>query len=132
MPFTWRTRILFVDTDASGRIHFTCLFRFFEAAEIEFFRQTGVLHNHPGVAFPRVHVEADYRAALRFDEIIDVELTIGRMGSTSIELCFSVKKEDGGEAARGKVVIACMDRTTQKAATIPANVREALLPHVSR
>jgi len=57
MPFRWTTRILFIDTDASGRIHYTAMFRYFEAAEIEFFRSIGVLHEHKGISFPRVHVE---------------------------------------------------------------------------
>jgi len=37
-PFRYETRIRFVDTDASGRIHYTSLFKFFEAAETELFR----------------------------------------------------------------------------------------------
>lgn len=41
MVFRWSTRILVIDTDASRRIHFTSLFRYSEAAETEFFRETG-------------------------------------------------------------------------------------------
>jgi hypothetical protein len=40
MVFCWSTRILVIDTDASRRIHFTSLFRYSEAAETEFFRET--------------------------------------------------------------------------------------------
>ena len=40
-PFSWRTRIRFIDTDASQRIHYTALFRHFEAAEEEFLRSFG-------------------------------------------------------------------------------------------
>ena len=32
-PFRFETRIRFIDTDASGRIHYTAMFRYFESAE---------------------------------------------------------------------------------------------------
>ncbi len=37
-PFRFKTRIRFIDTDTSGRIHYTAMFRYFESAEIEFMR----------------------------------------------------------------------------------------------
>ena len=61
MVFRWPVRILFIDTDASGRIHYTALLRYFEAAEIELFREAGAQEDRDEVAFPRVHVECDYR-----------------------------------------------------------------------
>jgi YbgC/YbaW family acyl-CoA thioester hydrolase len=128
--FRWSARILFIDTDASGRIHYTSMFRYFEATELEFFRSIGVLHEHPGVSFPRVHVECDYRTALCFDDPIVVEVWIGRLGNTSIQLKFRVLK-DGVDAAGGSVVIACIDRATQRSTAIPQNVREKLQPWVS-
>src|SRR5579862_8073458 len=94
MPFHWTTRILFMDTDASGRIHYTALFRYFEAAEIEFFRAIGILHEHPGVSFPRVHVECDYRSAIRYDDLLAIEVSVGRIGNTSVQLKFRVLKDE--------------------------------------
>ena len=131
MTFRWTTRILFIDTDASGRIHYTSLFRYFEAAEIEFFRATGVLHEHPGTSLPRVHVECDYRTAICFDDEVVFEVSVGRLGKTSIQLKFRVLTDDI-EAASGNVVIACMDRKTQRATAISASVREKLGPYLIR
>jgi YbgC/YbaW family acyl-CoA thioester hydrolase len=129
MTFRWTTRILFIDTDASGRIHYTALFRYFEAAEIEFFRAIGVLHEHPGIGFPRVHVECDYRSAIRFDDLLVIEVSVGRIGNASVQLKFRVLKNEV-EAASGNVVIASMDRETQRATAIPRSVREKLEPWV--
>jgi len=130
MPFRWTTRILFIDTDASGRIHYTALFRYFEAAEIEFFRATGVLHSHPGISFPRVHVECDYRAAIRFDDLAVFEVAVGKIGSRSIQLKFRVLVNEV-ETATGIVVIAGMDRETHAGVALPQSVREKLLPYLS-
>ena len=130
MKFRWTTRILFIDTDASGRIHYTCLFRYFEAAEIEFFRAVGVLRRDPVVAYPRVHVECDYRTPIGFDDEVVFEVTVGRLGNTSIRLDYRVFTAEV-EAACGKVVIAWMDRQTQRAALIPDSVREKFQPYVN-
>lgn len=130
MTFRWTTRILFIDTDASGRIHYTAMFRYFEAAEIEFFRSIGVLHEHEGISFPRVHVECDYRGAIRYDDLLEIEVSIGRIGKTSVQLKFSVLNA-GVEAASGNVVIASMDRQTQRATAIPQAVREKLARYLS-
>jgi acyl-CoA thioester hydrolase len=129
MIFRWTTRILFMDTDASGRIHYTALFRYFEAAEIEFFRSTGVLHNHPGIGFPRVHVECDYRSAIRYDDLLTIEVSVGKISGASIQLKFRVLKDEA-EVASGNVVMAAMDYQTQRGTAIPPGVRERLLPYV--
>ena len=130
MVFSHKTRILFIDTDASGRIHYTALLRYFEAAEIEFFRSTGVLHTHPGIGFPRVHIECDYRGAIRYDDLLTIEVSVGRIGNASVQLKFRVLKDEV-EMADGNVVIAAMDQETQRATGLPAGMREKLLPYVS-
>jgi len=130
LTFRWSARILFIDTDASGRIHYTSLFRYFEAAEIEFFRSIGVLHTHPQVPFPRVHVECDYRGAILYDDLLVFELSVGRLGNTSMQLKIRVLKNEV-EVASGNVVIVGMERGTERATAIPDHVREKLQPYLS-
>lgn len=128
-PFRWPLRIQFVDTDASGRIHYTALMRHFETAEVEFFRHLGHPYNHiedREVSLPRVHVEADYIAALTYDDKVEVEVTVERVGEKSYTLAFRVFRGDT-LAARGKLVIACMDRATQRSRPLPPSLREVLL-----
>jgi len=129
MVFRWDTRIRFIDTDASGRIHYTAMFRYFESAELEFFREIGVLHRHPTTAFPRVHVECDYSGAIHYDDLLTIELAIRKIGKSSVRFEFLVLK-NGAEVAKGAVVVACIDRQAQRAVPIPDNIREKLLPYV--
>ncbi len=130
MAFRWNTRILFIDTDASTRIHYTAMFRYFEVAELEMFREAGVLHKHAGVAFPRVHVECDYSGAMFFDDPISIDVSVAKLGGSSIHLAFRVLKKEN-EVAKGRVVIACLDRASQRAVPIPDSVRERLTPYVT-
>ncbi len=126
-PFHFETRIRFIDTDSSGRIHYTAMFRYFESAEIEFMRSRGLRYIANDFAFPRVHVECDFKLALQHDDLIDIEVCLTRLGRSSARLEFRTFK-DSEIAATGVIVVACMDKRTQRAMSIPEQLREALEP----
>jgi len=127
--FSWPSRVRFVDTDASGRIHYTALFRFFEAAEFEFMRSIG----HPYgrldpaqvIRYPRVHVEADFKAALRCDDDITTQVAVERVGGASYTLAFTVLF-DGAEAASGRITVVCMHCGTGKSHPLPGDLAASL------
>jgi YbgC/YbaW family acyl-CoA thioester hydrolase len=129
MPaFLWTTRVRFVDTDASQRIHYTALFRFFEAAEHEFFRdlETGYPEmSDRALAWPRVHAECDISGALVFDDEIQIEVAVERVGTTSFALRFRALKS-GVECGTGTIVIVCMNVAAQKSQPLPTVFAEAL------
>ena len=124
-PFRWNGRVRFVDTDASQRIHYTALFRFFEAAEHEFFREIGHFYDDREAVWPRVHAECDISGALRFDDEIVIEVTVDRVGNSSFGLSFRALKDEA-ECGKGKVVIVCMDPATQKGKPLPPAFAAAL------
>jgi len=121
MPFVYSTRVRFVDTDASGRIHYTAMLRHFEAAEqdflrmIEAFYKTGYL---AGVGFPRVHAECDYTGMVAFDDPLDIEVRVERVGNSSYTLGFAASVE-GRPVAHGKLTIVSIDLGTQRPRAIP-------------
>ena len=125
MPFTRESRIRFVDTDASGRIHYTAVLRHFEAAEFEFMRSLGHPYSSLEGSYPRVHVECDYLSALLSDDLIATAVTVDRVGSTSYTLAFAVAV-DGRAAAKGKITVVCIDRKTGRPQPLPAALAEAL------
>ncbi|MBV9085734.1 MAG: acyl-CoA thioesterase [Acidobacteriaceae bacterium] len=125
-PFRFETRIRFIDTDASGRIHYTAMFRYFESAEIEFLRKLGVTYAaHGGYSFPRVHVECDFKVPIRHDDIIDIEVYLRNIGRSSARFEFRTLKS-GELAAHGTVVVACVDSKTGRAIPIPEETRARL------
>ena len=99
------------------------MFRYFESAEIEFMRRFGVSYTKFGYGFPRVHVECDFFLSIVYDDPLEIEVFLTRLGRSSVRLEFRAFKE-GELAARGAVVIACMDKQTQRAIAIPAEIRE--------
>jgi YbgC/YbaW family acyl-CoA thioester hydrolase len=127
-PFIHESRVRFGDTDASGRIFYLALLRHFDAAETEFMRSIGAGYREiqdEHTSFPRVHVECDYTSALRFDDLMRIEVRVERIGGASFTLAFEVSVE-GRSAARGKVTIVAMSRQTQRPVPLPGRVRSAL------
>ena len=91
-----KTRVRWVDTDASGRIHYTAAFRYFEVAEWELFRKAGIsLKGHEqAFGFPRVEVKATFHVPLYADDEIDVHIRSERLGHTSITFAMEIFRED--------------------------------------
>jgi len=79
-------RVRWVDTDASGRIHYTAAFRYFEIAEWELFRRAGIpLRGHEGeFGLPRKEVTATFHETITVDDKLAVHIEPERMGNTSL------------------------------------------------
>jgi YbgC/YbaW family acyl-CoA thioester hydrolase len=127
MPFVWKSRVRYGDTDASGRIFYAALLRHFDAAETEFLRHIGFGYDtHPReLGFPRVHVECDFVGALEYDDLMEIAVSVERIGRTSFTLQFDVSMS-GQPAARGKITVVAMDRAAQKSTPLPEPFRAAL------
>jgi acyl-CoA thioester hydrolase len=124
--FRFQTRIRFIDTDASGRIHYTAMFRYFESAEIELLRTVGITYDlQRPYRFPRVHVECDFMRAIVHDDLIDIDVSLTRLGRSSARFEFYVYKS-GDLVAKGAVIVASIDRETQQTIPIPDDVRAKL------
>ena len=91
-----RFRVAWVDTDAGGRIHFTAAFRWAEATETSLYRRLGLLQDGRS-DLPRRHVEAEFRRALVFEDEIEVQIRVVRVGTTSITYEWEISKD--GEIA---------------------------------
>lgn len=114
---TGRFRVAWIDTDAGGRIHFTSVFRWVEAVEIELWRGLGVLDDV--ASFPRRKVEAEFTLPLVFDDEVDVTVRIERVGRTSITFTWDVLRR-GALAIRGSHVVVHVDEQGRPA---PADER---------
>ncbi len=127
--FRYPDCVRWADTDASGRIHFTAIFRWFEYAEQEFLRSRGLTLNDfldARINIPRVHVEANYRAALEYDDAVEVRVSVERVGQSSATLAFAVVRADGELSGDGRVTWCAVDLDTESPCPLPEKLREAL------
>jgi len=98
--------VLWVDTDAGGRIHFTAAFRWAEATELALYRELGLTEHVPHL--PRRHVEADYHRVLVFEDEIDVTLSVASVGRTSVTYAWQIA-HDGELAIDGRHTVVYVD-----------------------
>ena len=85
-------RIEWPDTDASGRWHNTAGFRFIEVAETALLERLGILDDVYG-RLPRARIEADFKKLLVFRDVLDLSLSVARVGRTSINYFFELRKK---------------------------------------
>ena len=132
---TFRTqrRIEFGDTDMAGIVHFANFFRFMEAAETEFLRSRGLSVSWPEnglrVGFPRVAAACDYQKPARFEDVLDIVVTLENLGTKSATYRFDFSR--AGEAiASGRITsVFCQEVPGHglKSQEIPESVRKRLL-----
>ena len=132
-----KCRIEWHDTDAAGIAHFTSFFRYMEETEHAFLRSLGfsvLMQDETGrYSWPRVSVGCDYTGAVRFDDVLDVALSIKRLGEKSVSYAFYMT-HDGRPVAEGKsVAVYCRlsDENPPRSYQIPAAMVEQLSPYVA-
>jgi YbgC/YbaW family acyl-CoA thioester hydrolase len=132
--FRTSRRIEFADTDMAGIVHFGNFFRFMEAAEVEFLRSRGlsVMMHWEGrpISFPRVAASCDYLRPIRFEDVVDIAVSLHRLGRKSVTYAFEFFH--GEElVARGQLSSVCCLVSAGRqieSVEIPASVRQRLEP----
>lgn len=104
-------RVEFCETDMAGIVHFSNFYKWMEQAEHAFFRTLGltiVSHLPDGstLGWPRVSAQCRFEAPARYEDLIDVLLTVQRVGVKS--LTYDVQFSMGGRSiARGSMKTVC-------------------------
>jgi acyl-CoA thioester hydrolase len=133
MVFHTTRRVEFADTDMAGIVHFSSFFRFMEAAEHEFLRSRGlsVVMDWEGVrlGFPRVSASCDFQKPARFEDVLDIEVELTRIGAKSLTYAL-IFRLAGQPIATGKLSCVCcrIDPTAHQleSLAIPAGIRARL------
>jgi YbgC/YbaW family acyl-CoA thioester hydrolase len=126
MAATYRSsrRVEFGDTDTAGIMHFAKFFNFMEEVEHEFLRSRGlsVVMTHEGrrIGWPRVSAKCDFTKPARFEDVIQVELTLSKVGERALTYLF--------EFLLGSEVIARGELTTCCCLVGPDEIRSIPLP----
>lgn len=105
-PFTHRIRVRFAETDAMGVVHHSRYLPYLEEARVAYLRHIG----HPytewregGLDSAVLEAYLRYRRPLRFDEGVDVHLTLGGGTRTTFQMSYLLTV-DGDVAATGVTV----------------------------
>lgn len=108
--FRTTRRVEFCDTDAAGILHFSAFFQLMEQAEHELLRSASlsvVMSDAEGkISWPRVSARCDFRSAVRFEEELEIAVSISRLGEKSVTYAFAVTCQ-GRDVAAGEITSVC-------------------------
>ncbi len=133
-PFKTSRRVEFRDTDAAGMVHFSVFFVYMEEAEHALLRHLGLsvmLADDQGpISFPRVSARCDFQRAARFEDVLDVEVAVVRLGKRSVTYEFNFSHE-GRAVASGQTTTVCCrfdSLGSPRSIDIPPWIAEKLAP----
>jgi acyl-CoA thioester hydrolase len=130
-PFAHRLRVRYHECDQQGRVFNAHYFAYFDIALTELWRAAFGSYEavvSRGVDVVVVQATARFRAPACFDDEIDVEVVVARMGGTSLTLEPTVRR-DGELLVAARTVHVCVDPATMAKREIPGFVREGLEPY---
>jgi YbgC/YbaW family acyl-CoA thioester hydrolase len=135
-PWKYRIeeRVRWGDVDAARIIFYGAYIRFFEFAETELFRAVGlpygVMFDELDVWLPRAHLECDFRRAARLDDLLEVCVYVGRVGTKSLRLDFEVRRVGEAELiADAHFVLVAVRRDTFDSVPVPEELKRRLAPY---
>ena len=124
---TERLRVRYAETDQMGVVYYANYLRYYEAARVEWLRAHGIPYKQieeDGALFPVIEAHTRYRQPARFDDEIDIECTLTKLGAASLRFEYVVRRE-GSVLAEGWTEHACIDRGGRPR-RIPPHVKDKL------
>lgn len=139
MTFSTERRVEFRDTDAAGIVHFSAFFPMMESAEHAMLRSLGISvlpdgSGHlPQVTWPRIAASCNYIAAAKFEDVLQIEVRVTKLGNSSVEYQFRFTRDDRPIAEGTMAAVCCfLNREAGEGekhltkTTIPEPIRELL------
>lgn len=130
-PFTHRLRVRYHECDPQEIVFNANYFAYFDVTLTELWRAafdgasySSMIADH-GVDLVVAEATARFHGSARFDDEIDVEALITRLGTTGMTTRFTVRR-DGDELVVGEVRHVFVDAESWEKAPMPPAVRTAL------
>ena len=138
MNFRCRIPVRFGDIDQAGVAYYPTLFDHCHAAFEEFFEKALKLP-YPEVllkdrlGFPTAHLEADFREPLKFGDVLEVEVSVARLGRSSVTFRYRAFRDRKARKPAFEVLgtTVCVDMRTFRSKAVPARLRRLLEKRLS-
>jgi acyl-CoA thioester hydrolase len=125
--FSARTRVGFSDTDAQGIVYYGRYMPYFDLARVEYHRQLDLLRSDPtDRQFVMRAMKIEYHAPARFDDEIEVDVRVSRIGTTSVTYEFAAYLEGEVLAVTAEQTLVLVDLDERKACSVPDWYRDRI------
>jgi len=129
VPFAFRIRVYYEDTDAGGVVYYANYLKFMERARTEWLAALGfplaTFERMHGVAFVVRRLEIDFLGPARLNDALDVTVEAVERGASRLVATQSCRR-DGIALANAHVTLACVDKAHWRPTRIPKPLSEAL------
>ncbi len=127
--FKWNVRIYFEDTDSGGVVYHSNYLKFMERARTEWLRSLQLnqadLKKKDKIMFVVANVNIDYKKAARFNDELNIETSINKIGASRVDLTQNIMKNSELYTS-AKVSIACIHSETFKPQRIPKLIKQQM------
>jgi acyl-CoA thioester hydrolase len=133
VPFVHRHRVRYHELDPHDHIYNARYLEFVDVAMIEFLRDLGWTFDEAlAIGFDPLlaHAEIDFRSPGRFDEELEVVVSVRRLGTASLDIDYLIRVSGGAAVAEVAIAYVNVDPATGRSAPIPPVVRERLEPRL--
>jgi acyl-CoA thioester hydrolase len=87
-------------TDQMGVVYYANYLEMFEIGRTDLLRATGLTYRQmeqDGYFLPVIHAACDYLAPARYDDLLEIRTTIGRLSRVRIDFDYEVRRAESGE-----------------------------------
>ena len=120
--------VRFGDCDPAGIVYYPRYFEMFNNL-VEDWCAEGLgtsfqeLHGVRGLGLPLASIQTDFVATSKLGDVLRAELSVTKIGGSSITVAVRLRGEDGLERVRATLVLVLMDLKTARATRIPEPMR---------
>lgn len=130
-PFFYELRVRYSEIDAQGIVFNAHYLTYFDTALTEYLRHVGYDYQRDvvgrGIDFHVVKSLVEYRSPVRYDELIDIGVCLGRVGRSSLSWTLGVFGTGCDEArASGEIIWVCASAGSHQSTPVPTDIVERL------
>lgn len=140
--FSITREVEFAETDMAGIMHFTHFYRWMEVCEHAFLRSldlsVDMQSGEDRIGWPRVKTTCRFKRPLRFEDEVELHLSVREVRDRSIVYIVDFWKKENGDrvrAASGETVAACVrfdpDTLAMTPVAVPDAFRERMKPFIA-
>ena len=125
--FSAKTRVGFSDTDAQGIVYYGRYMPYFDLARVEYHRHLDMIRADPrGEQFVMRAMTVEYHAPARFDDEIEVDVRVRRIGTSSVTYEFAAYLAGDVLAVTATQTAVLVDLAEHKPCPVPDWWREKI------
>ena len=125
--FSAETRVGFSDTDAQGVVYYGRYMPYFDLARVEYHRRLDMLRTEPSDRqFVMRAMTIEYHAPARFDDEIEVDVRVKRIGTSSVTYEFAAYLAGATLAVTATQTLVLVDLAERKPCPVPDWWREKI------